>query len=146
MDLNKIFSAFKSGEEKLKTDEIKKAEEFLDIYPTLKILTFEKLMAKHKVFMDEFINNEQIDLNQKDEILKAGKYLFFNRGWELLKDLNLDDGSIKEALIEDIKRDSSFSLSLKLALDKALNYFVESEEYEKCSQLSKLRDLINEIS
>ncbi len=87
-------------------------------------------------FAKEFMELVQIDTDDDEgldqvDIDRAGEYVVFTKAWDYIKKVNPEDKKHQEALYH-------FSdIHLKIALELAINYFQEQEEYEKCAHLKK---------
>jgi hypothetical protein len=139
MDLNKIFSMFDDGDSK-DTDEVSLLVDFSD-HPLYWISGFNKIINNY-VFFTQYIiknfNNISPELNQ-EEIDTIGVTLLFNRSWEYIKRLNLDN----PFHIDCLKIKSSESLND--SLEAAILFFEKIEEYEKCAFLKNIQDKVKDF-
>ena len=78
-------------------------------------------------------------LDMKD-IERAGENLLFNRAWEHINKFNIKDEYSQEILAE--KGTEKF----EKAVNSAIIYFENEEEYEKCAFLKKFLDFCNSPS
>ena len=139
MDLNKIFSMFDEGDSK-DTDEVSLLVDFSD-HPLYWISGFNKIINNY-VFFTQYIaknfNNISPELNQ-EEIDTIGVTLLFNRSWEYIKRLNLDN----PFHIDCLKIKSTESLND--SLEAAILFFEKIEEYEKCAFLKNIQDKVKDF-
>jgi hypothetical protein len=135
MDLDKIFGLFDTPD----SDEGKSSqsyEEVIDYYkkhPLYWVGMFKKLIYNHVLFNDQllkFFEKIDNDLSSQD-IDKAGEYIIFTKSWDYIKKVDPEDRKCQEALYHFA------DLHLKTALELSINYFQETEEYEKCAHLQK---------
>ena len=143
MDINKIFGAFNSDKE----DEngfptpkfIKDMEEN---HPRYYLGMFEKLINNHLVYQKGLIKMFQSADNSLDikDIEAAGENLLYNRAWEYISQFNIKDKYSQEIL--ERKNSENF---IK-AVNSAISYFENDEEYEKCAFLKKFLDFLNPLS
>jgi hypothetical protein len=139
MDLNKIFSMFNDDNSK-DTDEVNLLVDFSD-HPLYWIGGFNKIINNY-VFFTQYItknfNNIPPELNQ-EEIDIVGITLLFNRSWEYIRRLNLDNSFH----IDCLKIKSSESLNN--SLEAAIFFFEKIEEYEKCAFLKSIQDKVKDF-
>jgi hypothetical protein len=139
MDLNKIFSMFDDVDSK-DTDEVNLLVDFSD-HPLYWIGGFNKIINNY-VFFTQYItknfNNIPPELNQ-EEIDIVGITLLFNRSWEYIRRLNLDN----PFHIDCLKIKSSESLNN--SLEAAIFFFEKIEEYEKCAFLKSIQDKVKDF-
>ncbi len=136
MDIKKIFGLFEEPQENNKEVSREEYNQLVDNYkkhPLYWVGMFKKLIYNHNLFNSQLLKFfEKLDegLDQVD-IDRAGEYVVFNKAWEYIKKINPEDKKHQEALYH-------FSdIHLKIALELAINYFQEQEEYEKCAHLKK---------
>jgi len=136
VDIKKIFGLFEEPQENNKEVSREEYNQLVDNYkkhPLYWVGMFKKLIYNHNLFNSQLLKFfEKLDegLDQVD-IDRAGEYVVFNKAWEYIKKINPEDKKHQEALYH-------FSdIHLKIALELAINYFQEQEEYEKCAHLKK---------
>ena len=141
MDVNKIFDLFNSKEPNSLKEKSQAADILITDYknhPLFWVGMFKKLIYNHNVFRDQlltFFENLDEGLDQVD-IDRAGEFVVFTRAYDYITKVNPDKLTHQEALYH-------FSdLHLKTALELAINYFQEHEEYEKCAHLKKNLEFI----
>ena len=132
---NRIFGLFSDGEDKPSSKEIH--VDFMDT-PYAKIGMFVKLIQNNIVFnskLKKFF--DKVDKEFDEEGTKqSSEYSVFNRAWYYIKDINIDTES---HLYAAIKQDTKYLLdSLKLAIE----YFENTEEYERCAHLYKIEQTV----
>jgi len=108
--------------------------------PAFKIGMIKKLVFNHinlhnsNIF--DFIKRAGLDLDMED-VKNAGEFIIYNRVWEYAKDLDVRDIETFETLKKGACQE------LLTAIKLCINYFEEKEEYEKCSHLKKLQDVVD---
>lgn len=105
--------------------------------PAFKIGVFRKLILNHTNFNLNLLNmlkraHSELDV---DDMNNASEHIVYTRAWEYIKDLNVKDVEVFEA----VKKGANEELVTTLAL--AIDFFEEKEEYEKCAHLKKLSDI-----
>ena len=136
VNIDKIFDLFNNKE----PDSLKEKSQAADIliqdyknHPLFWIGMFKKLIYNHEVFhlqLLKFFDKLDEGLYQVD-VDRAGEYVVFTKAWEYIKKIDSNNLQHQEAIYQ-------FSdIHLKTALELAINYFQEQEEYEKCSHLQK---------
>ncbi len=140
IDKDKIFQLFTDGKEitddKTK-DEIK---EFMN-GPFAKIGMFVKLIQNHHIFhqkLEKFLKKEQPNYNVQST-KEASEFTIYNRAWSYIKNISLDDHDDVNAII------NFNSEVFYKALDGAVMFFEQYEEYEKCAHLHKIKEVVKEI-
>ena len=107
-------------------------------HPLFWVGMFKKLIYNHRVFhlqLTKFFGNIDEGLAQID-IDRAGEYVVFTKAWDYIKKIDPENKLHQESLYR-------FSDDyLKTALELAINYFQEHEEYEKCAHLKKNLDFV----
>lgn len=107
-------------------------------HPLFWVGMFKKLIYNHTVFhlqLTKFFGNLDEGLDQVD-IDRAGEYVIFTKAWEYIKKVNPEERLHQESLYRFTDD------YLKTALELAINYFQEHEEYEKCAHLKKNLDFV----
>jgi len=150
INLNNIFDSFKDKEDIQQTNSPQEQTlvDFLEKFVYLKLKTLVKLFDKYneykKYMYHNFIGEFGKDLldEKHESISKASKFLFYNKGWDLIRNIDLEDKNFINQIQYGLKDNEELD-KLFVILDKMTNYFVEFEEYEKCDFLSKLKYVIN---
>jgi hypothetical protein len=135
MNINKIFSLFKSPEEPEETiSQIDLSES-----PVIWIGMFKRLITNYETFAKQlikFLGDANPDLDVI-EIERASGYMVYDKAYNHLFKLDITN----ETHLDCIKlySDNIF----KETLDAALIYFEGVEEYEKCMFLKQIQDIVN---
>lgn len=135
MDIEELFNLFKVPEE----EKDESVQMNLSEYPAVWMGMFKKLIINYQTFSQQllkFFETSDPKLDTED-IHKAGCYMVFNRALENLSKIEVDNSFHIECL--KFYADTDFKKALNLAID----YFVSEEEYEKCSYLQKIYDIVN---
>tara|TARA_R110000765_G_scaffold402746_1_gene498615 strand:+ start:121 stop:543 length:423 start_codon:yes stop_codon:yes gene_type:complete len=101
---------------------------------------YKKLILNHLNFNKKIINffkksNEELDL---EDIKEAGEFVTYNRAWSYIKKIDINNKEHKKAI--NTYSDEYLDTSLKLGI----NFFIETEEYEKCAHLQKILNSFSE--
>ena len=135
MNINKIFSLFKSPEEPEETvSQIDLSES-----PVIWIGMFKRLITNYETFAKQlikFLGDANPDLNVI-EIERASGYMVYDKAYTNLFKLDITN----ETHLDCIKLYSDDIF--KKTLDAALIYFEGVEEYEKCMFLKQIQDIVN---
>jgi hypothetical protein len=140
IDKDKIFKLFVDGKE---IDGDKTKEEIREFMngPYAKIGMFVKLIQNHEIFhkkLEKFLKREQPDYNV-ESTKAASEFTIYNRAWGYIKNISINDS-------EDIKAIINFDVkTFYKILNKAIFFFQEKEEYEKCAHLYKIQNIVKEI-
>jgi hypothetical protein len=135
MNINKIFSLFKSPEEPEETiSQIDLSES-----PVIWIGMFKRLITNYETFAKQLIKflgdaNPDLDVN---EIERASSYMVYDKAYNHLFKLDITN----ETHLDCIKLYSDDTF--KETLNAALIYFESVEEYEKCIFLKQIQDIVN---
>jgi|TARA_R110002074_G_C12424129_1_gene656174 hypothetical protein len=137
---DKIFGLFVEGKEI--TDEKTKSEikEFMN-GPFAKIGMFVKLIQNHHIFhqkLEKFLKKEQPNYNV-ESTKEASEFTVYNRAWSYIKNISLEDHDDVNAIINFDNK------VFYKALDGAVTFFEQYEEYEKCAHLHKIKEVVKEI-
>ena len=140
IDKDKIFKLFVDGKEI--NDEQTKSEikDFMN-GPFAKIGMFVKLIQNHKIFhqkLEKFFKKEQPNYDVQST-KEASEFTVYSRAWEYIKNINLDDHDDVNAIINF---DSKVFFQ---ALNEAIFYFQQYEEYEKCAHLFNIQEVVKRI-
>ena len=137
IDKDKIFDLFSSDMNAEKDLPINNLMED----PLSKIGMFTKLIQNHEVFhkkLSQFLSKESpnYDIEQTKE---ASTFTVYNRAWFYIDQIDLSNKNHLIAVL-DFKREP-FSTTL----GKALQYFEDTEQYERCAKLLILKKLKRNI-
>jgi len=141
MGLNSIFALFGFPENGKNPDEVKKMKAELSAYketPHFKLGMFYKLIMNGTTFKKQVLNffskaDPHLDMIGIDE---AGEFMMFTRAYFWIEGFKFRSKAWKEGLKH--YSNEEFLVAVKLSL----NYFVDTEEYEKCAHLKKIQDLV----
>lgn len=131
---NNIFGLFNNEEE----NSIEVHEDFMD-NPYIKIGMFNKIIINNSIFVLRFKKFlDTIDPNQKIKDYEnfSPKFITFNRAFFYIKDIDIENQHHADAI-----RCYDFDNLLK-NLTSSISFFEESEEYEKCAHLYKIKKFI----
>jgi hypothetical protein len=139
MALDNIFALFNFPDEN--NEDRKKLESELEVFketPHFKLGMFHKLIMNGNVFSKQVVkffakSDPALDLK---EINYAGEYMMYTRAWFWVEQVEFKKKEWKEAIKQYASDD--FLISIKLSI----NYFEDTEEYERCAHLKKLQDLV----
>lgn len=141
MDPNKVFNLFDNNSDIINSpEEIKNKIEDLKSNPTIKIGMFTKLILNHQVFhekLEKFLKQEEpsYDVQSTKE---SSEFVVYNRAWYYLNQVDIT------------KKEDVFSILdfnpklLNNALESALIYFQNNEEYLKCAHIFKIQQILKE--
>jgi len=135
MNINKIFSLFKSPEEP--EEEISQID--LSDSPVIWIGMFKRLVTNYEIFAKQIIKflgdtNPDLDII---EIERASSYMVYTKAYNNLIKLDLNNTNHLDCI--KLYSDETFNETLKAAL----LYFENLEEYEKCIFLKQIQDTVN---
>ena len=132
MDLDKIFPMFNTSPEPTENPYINNLELLKD-HPAFYLGMFHKLINKEdKITLQIIVENLDVDEETRGNITRMSEFLTFTQAYSYLSTI-------------DLSKHSDYLLTynnpeLKKALKKALQYFIKTEEYEKCSFIKKVID------
>ena len=137
VNLENIFGLFSHDNEDL-SDGVKITYDDLKKSPMYYVGMYKKLILNHINFNKKVLtlfskSNQEFDIK---DIKDAGEYVTYNRAYGFIKSVNLEE----ETHIQALKFYSDEYLST--ALNLGINYFTETEEYEKCAFLFKLDKVV----
>lgn len=140
IDPEKIFNLFNRADEDPSLQEKSEITDqllALQDTPAFKIGVFKKLILNHINFNKSILSllkrtDDEFDI---DDVKNAGEFIIYTRAWVYVENLNVKDLETFESL----KKGASQELITALKL--AINYFQETEEYEKCAHLKKFCDV-----
>jgi hypothetical protein len=130
MNINHIFNLFNSQSE---DDDTSLLIDFSE-HPLYWIGGFNKIIRNHLFFKNHAIQmfkdaSKELDV---DEIEQVGEDMMFNKAWEYIRHIKLDNTFHAECLRGRISLE--FYGNLKLTI----NHFEKLEEYEKCALLKDI--------
>lgn len=140
MDLDKIFGLFSASgsNEEQPSQSYEEMISYYKKHPLYWVGMFKKIIYNHHLFNDQLLKFfEQIDEKlSKVDMDKAGEYIVFTKAWEYIKKVDPNDKTHQEALYHFA------DIHLETAIELSINYFQETEEYEKCAHLKKNLDFV----
>jgi hypothetical protein len=107
----------------------------------MKVGMFNKIINNNDVFFLKFkkVLNSFYPNKNDNYINSTSKFISFNRAFQYIKDINIDNPLHVDAI-------KCYSLDLLLTnIEKAISYFEEFEEYEKCHHLLKIKNFIKSL-
>ncbi len=137
IDKDKIFDLFSSDMNEEKDLSINNLMED----PLSKIGMFTKLIQNHEVFhkkLSQFLSKESPNYNV-EHTKEASTFTVYNRAWFYINQIDLNNQNHLTAVLDF--KDEPFSS----ILGKALQYFEDTEQYERCSKLLILKKLKRKI-
>jgi len=109
--------------------------------PTYWVGMYKKLILNHINFNKKIIkffqkSDKALDLG---DVKEAGEFVTYNRAWSYIKNISLDNHDDVNAIINFDNK------VFYKALDGAVTFFEQYEEYEKCAHLHKIKEVVKEI-
>lgn len=143
MDPNNIFNLFDDENTSKVAEPTKKLEDKLKEFkdsPTVKIGMFTKLILNHHIFhskLEKFLKQEEPAYDVKST-KESSEFVVYNRAWFYLNQVDINQK-------EDIFAILDFNPNtLNNALESALLYFEDKEEYLKCAHIFKIQQISKE--
>ena len=141
MNKDKIFNLFNDSPE-AKNDETfqKKALAIFNNSPYHKLGMFTKLIVNHFIFhskLEKFLKKEEPNYNA-ESTREASEFVVFNRAFNYLNQINPLDKKVTYAVLDFDNK------ILNQTLESALQYFQDTEEYEKCAHIFKFQKILKE--
>ena len=137
INVDNIFGLFDSQED---PDGGNISKTFIDFKetPIYYVGMYKKLVLNHinlnkKIL--KFLKDTHAELDMMD-MKEAGEYITYNRAWNFIKNIDLNNPTHLEA-VNHYKDEY-----LKTSLELGINFWVETEEYEKCAHLQKIIDFL----
>ena len=137
IDKDKVFDLFSEemgNDSSLSIDNLMKD-------PLSKIGMFVKLIQNHEIFhkkLNQFLSKENPDYDI-EHTKSASMFTVYNRAWFYIDQIDLNDKNHIDAIL-DFKKEPLLSI-----LGKALQYFEDTEQYERCAKLLTLKKLKRNI-
>ena len=143
MDPNNIFNLFDDENISKVAEPTKKLEDKLKEFkdsPTVKIGMFTKLILNHHIFhskLEKFLKQEEPAYDVKST-KESSEFVVYNRAWFYLNQVDISQK-------EDVFAILDFNPNtLNNALESALLYFEDKEEYLKCAHIFKIQQILKE--
>jgi hypothetical protein len=139
LNLDHIFHLFSSNDD---LQGIANDKAFIDFKntPTYWVGMYKKLILNHINFNKKIIkffqkSNKELDLG---DVKEAGEFVTYNKAWSYIKKIDINNKEHLKGI--DTYADEYLDTSLKLGI----NFYIETEEYEKCAHLQKILDYLSE--
>jgi hypothetical protein len=133
IDKDKIFDLFSAD---MNEEKVLPTNEFTED-PLTKIGMFTKLIQNHEIFhkkLSQFLSKENPDYDI-EQTKNASMFTVYNRAWFYIDQIDLTDKNHLGAVL-DFKEEPFLTI-----LGKALQYFEDMEQYERCAKLLTLTKL-----
>jgi hypothetical protein len=137
MNINNIFRAFNEDFEDEETEMLIDFSE----HPFYWIGGFNKIIGNHAFFSkytSKVFKNISPELNI-DDVEKAGEHLMFDKAWNYIKNINLDNTFHVKCI------GKKASVEFLSNLNVAMIFYEALEEYEKCALLKNIENKIREF-
>jgi hypothetical protein len=137
MNINNIFDLFSNQPQ---DDETSLLVDFSE-HPFYWIGGFNKIISNHSYFKQyavKMFKNASPSLDE-DEVEQAGNHMMFEKAWEYIKNVKLNN----QFHIECLGKKASFGFCKNL--EYAVQYFEQFEEYEKCALLKGIELKVKEF-
>lgn len=144
MNLDHIFNSFNESYDPLSLDNTSSYDVSLLVdfseHPFYWIGGFNKVISNRLYFKQYALNmfKKSSEVLDDEKIEQIGNSLMFNKAWEYIRDINLNNQFHLECISK--KSDDMFLRHTK----QSILYFEKLEEYEKCSVLKKIESKIEE--
>lgn len=136
MDLKKIFKLFDSDEPEEKPVIV---NEQLAEHPYIYMGLFKKLITNYNAFSEQlfqFMRSSDVNLDV-EKMEKVGVHMVYWRAYDHLAKIDLTN-SFHVEIIQTYADDKFI-----YALNMCLQYYEDTEEYEKCAFLKKILDIVS---
>ena len=139
MNINKIFDLFESGSD----DKLEKDTIYIDIKntPIYWIGMFKKLIQNNQIFTSQivgFFDKMSPELDMSD-VKEAGDRVAYERAWYYISKIDITDKMHQDSISLNVDK------NLHKALEQAILFFQEYEEYERCAFIKKIHDFIKTL-
>ena len=139
INLDNIFHLFSSNDD---LDGIDNSNIHIDFKntPIYWVGMYKKLILNHINFSKKITkffkkSDDGLDLN---DVQEAGEFVTYNRAWSYITKIDISNKEHIKGI--DNYSDKHLNASLKLGI----NFFIETEEYEKCAHLQKILNYLSE--
>ena len=108
--------------------------------PTIKIGMFTKLILNHNIFhqkLEKFLTKEEPNYSI-ESTKESSEFIVYNRAWFYLNQVDMSQSAAVFAILDFNPK------ILNNALESALLYFQNREEYEKCAHIFKIQQVLRE--
>jgi len=134
IDKNKIFGLFTN--DNVKDEKNQKTFTLNMDDPYTKVGMCVKLIQNHYIFhqkLEKFLKQENPNYNI-ESTREASEFTVYNRAYSYLSKINPEDENHTKVIL-------SFDPKLiKKSLNTLLNYFISTEEYERCAHIHKIQE------
>jgi len=101
---------------------------------------YKKLILNHVHFNTKIMKffrktNKELDINDVNE---AGEYVTYNRAWSYIKKIDISNPEHLKGI------DTYADEYLENSLSSGINFFIETEQYERCAHLQKILNNLSE--
>jgi len=134
MNLDKMFSMFNVTDEEVSILGKEQATSYKDDAHFYLGLFYKMINREDSIAFTALIQSLHVDQATQTDITTVSKYLTYNHAFNYLTSINFNN---QQHLVQLLVYDN---LDFKAAANKAICYFIEEEEYEKCSFLKKVLD------
>lgn len=139
VNLDNIFHLFSSGDDLEGNTDSTTLIDFKNT-STYWVGMYKKLILNHVNFNKKIIqffqkSNKELDINEMKE---AGEFVTYNRAWSYIQKIDIKNKDHIESL--KIYTDEYLDTALKLGI----NYFIETEQYERCAHLQNILNSLSE--
>ena len=139
VNLDNIFHLFSSGDDLEGNADSTTLIDFKNT-STYWVGMYKKLILNHVNFNKKIIqffqkSNKELDINEMKE---AGEFVTYNRAWSYIQKIDIKNKDHIESL--KIYTDEYLDTALKLGI----NYFIETEQYERCAHLQNILNSLSE--
>ena len=140
MNINNIFNLFNDQPDQSQDDETSLLVDFSE-HPFYWIGGFNKVIANHSYFQQYTVKmfKDASPSLDEDEMEKAGNHLMFEKAWEYIKDIKLNN----QFHVECLGKKASFGFCKNL--EYTVQHFEQYEEYEKCALLKGIEVKVKEF-
>ena len=140
MNLDNIFNLFSDQPDQQPEDDTSLLVDFSE-HPFYWIGGFNKVIANHSYFQQYTIKmfKDASPSLDEDEVERAGNHLMFEKAWEYIKDIKLNN----QFHVECLGKKASFGFCKNL--EYAVQHFEQFEEYEKCALLKGIEVKVKEF-
>ena len=135
MDINRIFNSFTKNEDNIKEDDVNLLVDFSE-HPLYWIGYCNKLIINYDIFVGYFETRKA--KTNDPQFLEELKEATYQKSWDYIKNINPENPFHMECV--KLKSDPTLNNSLNILLE----YYLESEEYEKCALLNKIQSIVKE--
>jgi hypothetical protein len=135
IDADKIFSMFEEPQESGFPGTV-----YIDFkdHPAYWLGMFEKTILNYQNYCIKLLSFFKLATPALDisEVGEAGEYIVYNRALEHIRDFDITNKSHLETL------ENRATKRLSDMLQKSIEYFISTEEYEKCAFLKPIQDQV----